>query len=154
MTRGWFAATLRCCLLLAAWQGPIPWCHYHGTLADGPTASLAHLVKHLQSYHTSLDPLSNVLLGWHFHFLPTPASEDSPRSAEPEPPRLLVRNASDSLPDQLAEAAGSTQAVDAIFIASQPLLAVSAEREERCEHFFAGFAPRLSLPMRLGVARC
>lgn len=23
---------LRCCLMLAAWQGPIPWCHFHGTL--------------------------------------------------------------------------------------------------------------------------
>lgn len=65
-------------VLLAVWQGPVPWCHAHGNIADARAASEAkststadlpvnELAVHLCLFHPAMG-VHEEDLGWHFHF--------------------------------------------------------------------------------------
>jgi hypothetical protein len=73
---------LRVLLLLAGWQGPLPWCHCHDTLAH---ASAPALEGHLRSHHPSVSLLADVCLGWHIHAALPGAPSDDP--TQPQIPR-------------------------------------------------------------------
>ena len=149
--RGW-GAVLRCLLIFAVWQGPIPWWHSHGALAKGPSVSASWLPAHLAKFHPVCG-LTSPAVGWHMHlFYPaTPTGENGGNEPVQEQ-NLLPSALTDSL--LAVVSTGSTAAaLDLSFleVAQGPS---SRERSATPAHFFDGFAPTLALPLRLGVARC
>jgi len=66
--RGWSAVAMRCLLwLLVAWQAPIPWADYHGTLAHAPGSASIWLASHLKTHHAAASPTEAIFFGWHIH---------------------------------------------------------------------------------------
>lgn len=152
--RSTFTVVSRCLLLIAAWQGPIPWCHCHGTLANTAQASSTWLAEHLISYHSTALAFLNVDFGWHFHVaFPSKPGDDDGSSPMQHRELLPQTNSSTMLVDcarQLAEIA-SVEAVPFSQIASARL---EANAPTLSAHFFDGFAPSLPLPLRFCIARC
>src|SRR5690606_5566019 len=62
---GGSAVLLRLVLLIAAWQGPIPWCHSHTAHATADSAGW--LANHINAHHGQQAARGSGLLGWHFH---------------------------------------------------------------------------------------
>lgn len=144
----------RCLLLVAAWQGPIPWCHCHGTLANTAESASTSLAEHLNSYHSTALAFLNVDFGWHFHatFPAEPGDDDG---SAPTRHRELLPQPNDSamLVDcarQLAEIAP----IDAVPVSQLASTRLEADAPTLSAHFFDGFAPSLPLPLRFCVARC
>lgn len=79
------ATILRCLLVTAAWQAPLPFLHCHGTLATSTDTAAPWLAEHLRTHHADVDPCSPHLFGWHLHF-GVPESDDAPADA-PAPRR-------------------------------------------------------------------
>ncbi len=148
---------LRCLLLLVAWQGPLPWCHCHGTLANSADSTAVWLATHLRSRHSSVSPFANVSFGWHIHIeLPDSTSDDPDQPPRPDRDRLPVTNAADGLAELAARpAAALISEADLLDLACQGGMLTSDGGSCRLTaHFFDDFAPSLPLPMRFCVARC
>jgi len=151
---------LRLVLLIAAWQGPVPWCHTHAAQASADTAPW--LAEHLQTHHSAADPGQRIWLGselgWHFHadFPTRPVGDDEPRPGQP--------------PAEFpASCVSSLRAADG---ASGERLLVLTERLLPVEHdvtlvavterllasspgnFFTDYAAALPLPLRFCILRC
>jgi hypothetical protein len=150
--RGWL---LRCCLLLAAWQGPIPWWHCHGTLAASPTVESLSLARHLSLFHGTANSAAAGSVGWHWHFLPGPPGDGSPESSDQEPVRLPLRSSPDCISELMASfiAASMWMAAPAV-PTGNGRVAIIAMPSQAVSHFFASFAPTLPMPLRLCIARC
>lgn len=149
----WSALALRLVLLVAAWQGPIPWCHGHAGLLsqDSP----AWLGEHLQLYHGGQAGHWE-FLGWHVHadFLRSPIGDDEPpRGSPPEFPVSLIAGAR-AIADAAAPPADAVRWVPAASgcdgIATQDRCALTV----RPHHFFASYASDLPLPLRFSILRC
>ena len=151
-----WSVALRLFMLLAAWSGPMPWCHCHGTLSDADLASApAWLAKHLQSYHGSVSPVASIFFGWHMHAVyPGTSTDDPDQPKRAEQFRLPA--AGESLADHLNRPA------DAWSVSIAPQIEHPAGRlfglgelQQHCAaSFFDRFAPTLPLPLRFCVARC
>lgn len=152
-----WALVLRCLLLLAAWQGPVPWVHCHGTLAASSDGVSSWLAKHLQAYHPTTAPFSDACFGWHVHYgFPGAPSDDSD---EPSP------NDRDCLPVSVSaqglSASWLRATVETPALAALPLdlhqdgvgLLVGSPTRHLTSHFFDAFAPSLPLPLRFCVLR-
>lgn len=157
--RRWRRLTsLRWLLVLSLWQGPIPVWHAHDTLADTAAESVAWLANHLERHHASIDPFASVAFGWHIHF-EVPESDGEPS----ETPGLSVRlpavmAVSDAT---LAETGlrviwhGGLVSVDDSAVAQKATGSLGMSGLRRFDGgFFSSYAAALSLPLRLGVARC
>lgn len=144
----------RCLLLIAAWQGPLPWCHSHGVVSS---ASEAWLRAHVSRYHAgeTLDATSP--LGVHFHVefphgegdegSPSPVvltcQSSSPRADhEGESPCLSWNDLSGG--DRYVGTHGDLKSIG--------LAGFASGRSPR--GFFESFASDLALPLRLGIIRC
>lgn len=55
-------------LILLAWQGPVPICHAHGTLATDALRS-PELAGHLVEAHADLNPTADIFFDWHWHWV-------------------------------------------------------------------------------------
>jgi hypothetical protein len=146
-------AAARCLLMLCLWQGPLPVCHAHGTLANAAEANRPWLAAHLEAHHASVDPCEQTFFGWHIHF-EGPDSEGEP-SESPSPSLRLPLVAGTSADGVWGEWCVSAESVDAleVFVVTQtprcPVLAHCGRLG-----FFPNDAGSLPLPLRLGVARC
>lgn len=146
-------AAARCLLMLCLWQGPLPVCHAHGTLADAPEANRPWLAAHLAAHHASVDPCELTFFGWHIHF-EAPASEGEP-SESPSPSLRLPLVAGTTADGVWGDWCGFAEGVDAFETLEMPqapqfpLLARGSR-----PGFFPNDAGALPLPLRLGVARC
>ncbi len=147
-------AAFRCLLVLCLWQGPLPVCHAHGTLASEPEAARPWLAAHLETHHASVDPCELTFFGWHVHF-EVPSSEGEPSETPGLSLRLpLIANTSaDGIrvdwPSRLP-VGGS---------AVPPLAMMQQLRDPQPIRllrlgYFPDDAGSLPLPLRLGVARC
>jgi hypothetical protein len=145
---------LRWLLLLAAWQGPIPWCHSHGTLSSSPGVS-PWLIEHLQTHHPCVDPAAHLTFGWHFHTrMPGDPHEDPDEPRAPDQERLPLTGNGDMLAAGLAR--GSIAGFAPLFSLDTRLpagLLAARFDDATSAHFFDSFAPHLALPMRLCVSR-
>ena len=72
-----WSRAMRCLLVIAAWQAPLPFWHHHGTLATASAENTTWLAKHLRAHHPAVDPLLQVAFGWHLHFA-YPDADDAP----------------------------------------------------------------------------
>jgi hypothetical protein len=148
---------LRCLLVIAAWQAPLPFCHNHGTLGNATKDSPFWLAEHLRTHHTSIDPSSSSVFGWHVHFaLPEPGEESS---NEPNPPRQQCVLATSGLSSwdgfarlQPPSAPGTCH--DFAVASSDAHVNHVCSAFRHSGGFFTEFAPDMPLPVRLGVLRC
>jgi hypothetical protein len=145
---------LRCCLLLAIWQGPLPWCHCHGVLRADESPSTVTLAAHLQSFHRVVTPYAETT-GWHWHFLPDPADPDSTDAPDRDDARVPSRLVCDSLAEVLSSLLRPAVATSVAELDAQrgPTANVAAASEVAV-HFYLTFAPTLPMPLRFSVARC
>jgi len=147
---------MRCLLVIATWQAPLPVCHNHGTLATAPAESTTWLAEHLWSHHAAINPLSDLMLGWHLHFA-FPDSQDE-RPDSPKPHRQPVA---------VADGLASWDGFERLQAPPGPLMSHQAHLVHRVScspppldgvrlpsGFFADFAPEMPLPVRLGGLRC
>ena len=156
--RRWSRLTsLRWLLVLSLWQGPVPVWHAHDTLADSAAESVAWLASHLERHHATIDPFASVAFGWHVHF-EVPESDGEPSESPGPSVRLpAVVTVSDAT---LADA-GLRVIWQGLVSVDDPAIAqkaVGAMGMPGLQHddggFFSSYAAALSLPLRLGVARC
>lgn len=144
----------RCLLILAAWQGPIPWCHCHGTLANTSDSESTWLSDHLRSYHSAALAFLNVDFGWHMHvaFPEAPGEDDG--STAPKRRELLPQvDATTSLMES-ARLLIELPAIDSAVVAQLAAPCSGADAPDVSAHFFDSFAPSLPLPLRFCIARC
>lgn len=154
----WSSLMLRLVLLLAAWQGPIPWCHSHGSVAAGSEQSLNWLGEHLRCYHGAIAADCEAFFGWHIHadfpIKPIDGPDQSPGKCPAEFPVKIVGGSrlADTQGDDELTALRLLSALDSPClgrsIASQPVLAALST------HFFDCYAATLPLPLRFCVQRC
>lgn len=140
-------------ILWSAWNGPLPWCHSHGTLANASIVDQNILREHLRSHHAFVEPTtSDVDFGWHFHM-------ELPSEGHGAPERLhlrqMIATAGGSGLDGTIRVAGVSEGT-ATYIGSLAAQRPNAQSEGNSPvtHFFDGFAANLSLPLRFGVLRC
>lgn len=144
---------LRVVVLLAAWQGPLPWCHRHDPLdAVGGTQS-PWLASHLRAAHGTAKGTPTDL-GWHWHVeLPGDSTDDPCRPCISRPAALAADHAGESLRIDLADDA-SRELTTFRSMADGTLNASGANSAPAgVSSFFASFAPESPLPQRFGVLR-
>lgn len=140
-------------LVLVVLQGPIPWCHCHGTLASAP-GSFSWLGDHLQSHHASVSPLASDSFGWHFHVdVPNSSGDNPDQPAEPDRDRSPTTNTTDGLSVLLADNALNTHQVALDDDLSHKRAIAMLVGSQNTAHFFDSFAPTLPLPLRFCVMR-
>jgi len=151
-----WSRVVRCLLVIAAWQAPLPCWHRHGTLATATAESAAWLTEHLRTHHPEVDPLSPVFFGWHLHFSPLESGDDAP-AAPKSTCRLVLMvsglcswNAFTRLQDQTPFHAWHDASLGAR--GSSPDRGRDAFG--RAGGFYTGFAADMPLPVRLGMLRC
>lgn len=148
---------LRCVLVVFVWQGPVPWCHRHGTLANTPDSAISWLQEHLRTHHSSIGVNAEVSFGWHVHFdFPIPVDDDSNGPNVPDQDRLPPVSSLDTVSASIARAASDSSDLaaahrvnlsgDTRVIANGLLLEVT--------HFYEASAPSCSLSVRFCVSRC
>lgn len=147
---------VRCLLVIAAWQAPLPFWHNHGTLAHATADTASWLVQHLRTHHPAIDPVCHFVFGWHCHFADPQSGDESPGA--PKPNRLLLVVETDlgswdglsRLPAPRAcHADHGVLTVSGVASATHARIAL-----RRLGGFFTDFAPDLPLPVRLGALRC
>ncbi len=150
------AVLLRLVLLIAAWQGPIPWCHSHAAQATAESGSW--LAEHLKSHHGPQTSRGSSLLGWHFHadFPAKPVGDEQPGPRQPpaEFPAGTVGGC------RVADFYSGERLIplSQLPAAENPCLAraYAAERALASSPtgFFDGYAAALPLPLRFCILRC
>lgn len=144
----------RCLLLIAAWQGPLPWCHSHGVVTS---ESDAWLRAHVSRYHPgeTLDGTSP--LGMHFH-VEFPQGGD-----EEDAPSPMVLTCQTASPRADHEAESPRMSGDDLFAGDKYVWAMHDLKSMTFARFTSGRPPRgffesfasdLALPLRLGIIRC
>jgi hypothetical protein len=153
-------------MLLSLWQGPMPWCHHHGSLEEvhrvqGSQATHSSNAgwwwkRHLQSQHVSAMPLANVTLGWHVHVgIPTSSGECPDSDRDHQTGLALPRSNTDVDLLQSIDLAAQYHPF-AAYESWIGLVALqwSGDESSYHHHFFDGYASTLALPLRFGVIRC
>ncbi|WP_425615245.1 hypothetical protein NA78x_005145 [Anatilimnocola sp. NA78] len=146
---------LRWMLLVIAWQGPLPWCHSHGTLGNCANCPSADLQAHLQSHHPAIDQFADLVFSWHFH-VDMPVSPDEPdEPSDYDAPRVPATDSVDVVASSLIRDAQTAAPVTLVVeFAQQEFAAARRIQAHAAQHFFDSFAPTLSVPERFCVARC
>jgi hypothetical protein len=146
---------LRALLIVwAAWQGPVPWCHAHGTLGNSAAGSHEFLRSHLSSHHAAIDPCSDLHFCWHVHYdFPTQGNESSSQDTN-RPVRTTNAELTTSGLNNLVRCATVDCLNAAPVVTGCAALAARLTRAIDAQHFFDGFAPALALPLRFGILRC
>jgi hypothetical protein len=144
---------LRLVLVICAWQGPLPYWHAHSTAVDVAEGSPS-LCEHLRLWHGSADAGSAECSCGHWHFEYPHAPDEGEPGSHPGKDRLAT----------LAAAGAQIAAPDAATFDVSPLQVIETGRSDSgrldapgrntATHFFDGFAPSLSSPLRFGVLRC
>jgi hypothetical protein len=150
--RPFFRLVARCLLSAAAWQGPIPWCHCHRTLANTAQSASTWLAEHFNSYHSAALAYLNVDLGWHFH-VAFPSDHGGNKSSKPSPHRELLPQSKDPTLTDCARQLAEISPVNAVVMPSTASTRLEATAPTLSAHFFDGFAPSLPLPLRFCIAR-
>lgn len=146
---GW---VLRCLLVCAAWQGPVPYAHSHCSLVGSRDRQFSSSMEHLH-HRATVGTDADAHSGWHLHVsLPVrKGTAPSDLQHEQEVP-LLNFESSQSLTDPLVRSA-------------QLISWLSAPAQQTCRatiapdvciartHFFDSFAPTLPLPLRFSILR-
>lgn len=148
------ATILRCLLVTAAWQAPLPFLHCHGTLATSTVAGSPWLAEHLRTHHADVDPHSPHLFGWHLHF-GVPESDDTPADA-PVPRRChLVVATSFASGDAVGGLAGTTaDGTRDVALLAPPSPSSRAASAFRRVGVDADGAPTVPLTLRYCSLRC
>lgn len=140
---------LRVVLLLVVWNGPLPYCHCHGTLQSVTFENASWLFKHLKSHHGDTMLYADTTFGWHLHFRSPAPWEDNQESStncySPCQPVLGSNAVPHSEPRIIA------YVCDLVHSESRPQL---VEREFAANPFYENYAAALPLPLRFGVSRC
>lgn len=148
----WCAVGLRVCVLLAAWQGPIPWFHSHGTVVQA--CDDLWLIEHLRIYHPGAQTCPNECSGWHFHYgfpgNPADDSKPSPDGAQHQATVLEIAARCSVL--QSAWHAPLAAAISTVGDVAASACGVSPGIPQF--HFFDAFAPSLALPLRFCCLIC
>ncbi|WP_254513658.1 hypothetical protein [Anatilimnocola floriformis] len=140
-------------ILWAAWHGPLPWCHSHGTLGNTTAGDQGFLRAHLLSHHGSVDPCCSVCFGWHFHIDFPPGENDSEGARSTLSLRHLTSGLQEANLTALVKSAADATDCNACMSVVAPTFAQPTVCDP-VEHFFDGFAPSLAMPLRFGVIRC
>lgn len=151
-SRPWTPA-LRCLLVVAAWQAPLPFWHNHGTLAAASAEAATWLPGHLWHHHAAVDPLATVAFGWHLHFS-FPATEDEAPDPFRQPGETVIDLASWDGFARFQSPAEASAADDWLITARVASVRPRLGMLRRAGGFFANFASEMPLPVRLGVLRC
>jgi hypothetical protein len=147
---------IRCVLIVAAWQSPLPFCHSHGTLATSTAAAAPWLADHLRACHAAVDPLAQCAFGWHLHFALPDAGDQAPDEPRPIRQQFVVTAGAGSWDSftRLQSLSIVWGCGDTVPVFSGALV-VQSSSDARCGGgFFGDFAPDMPLPLRLGVLRC
>ncbi len=144
---------LRVVVLLAAWQGPLPWCHRHDTLDAAGATDSPWLASHLRAAHGTAEQ-APADLGWHWHVeLPGDVTNDPCRPCNSRPAALVADHAGESLRIDLADDAPREWTT---FQSLADVTRTSSGADAAplgASSFFASFAPESPLPQRFGVLR-
>lgn len=144
-------------LLAVAWQGPVPCCHCHGTLARPGSLPFSWLAAHLQASHPRTALFGDQYFGWHVHFgSPLAPNGDPAGSSRTDQNRISTASSSNVI-RAIGEAVrdGESRLMDVT-------TRVASNRAPRLEWralglanrtFFANFAATLPLPLRFGILR-
>lgn len=151
-----WSRAMRCLLVIAAWQAPLPFWHNHGTLASQSAESPIWLAKHLRTHHATVDLRATREFGWHVHFAFPDADEEAPGAPDRgrQPGVTALELAAWDACARLQAAADSHAADDVLPVARLPFACPLPGGGRRPGGFFMDFAPHLPLPVRLGVLRC
>lgn len=149
-------------LILLAWQGPVPICHAHGTLATD-TLHSPELAGHLVEAHADLNPTADIFFDWHWHWVLPCELASHPGSSEYEHSNQFpgghhyhgqwessVILANDSVAEQSCD--GQWYPLPQYKYSNDDLS--STLKLGLPTHFLQNFAAQLSLPQRLCVFRC
>jgi|GEM_PF-967254 len=159
-TRG-SSLLLRLVLLIAAWQGPIPWCHSHAPQATAEMGTW--LADHLHSHHGPADQQrpnarSSGLLGWHFHadFPTRPVGDEEPSPGQP--PAEFPASSVGGLRVADWHSGDRLVALSQWLMPAKPCSAFSSATDRALASapgsFFDGYAATLPLPLRFSILRC
>ena len=147
---------IRCVLIVAAWQAPLPFCHSHGTLATSTAAAAPWLADHLRTCHAAVDPLAQCVFGWHLHFALPDAGDEAPDEPKPIRQQFVVTAGVGSW-----DGFTRLQSPSVVWGCGDTVTAfpVAFDADSLCDArrgggFFGDFAPDMPLPVRLGVLRC
>jgi len=130
--------------------------HTHGTLATATAENAAWLTDHLRTHHPAVDPFSQSVFGWHFHFsLPEPGdgAPDAPTSTRTQVVVVTGLPSWDAF-TRLQEPQLSRAWHDALVVSRTLSPDRGRDAHRGARGFFADFAPDMPLPVRLGVSRC
>lgn len=147
---------MRCLLVIAAWQAPLPFWHTHGTLATATAESAAWLTDHLRAHHPAIDPCSQYVFGWHLHFALPDSGDEAPDAPKPIREQVLVIPglASWDVFIRLKAPFQARMFADALVVSQSPLADRGMGAFQAANGFFTDFASEMTLPVRLGVLRC
>ena len=150
---------LRLVLLVVTWQGPLPFLHCHGTMANasGSVGMTGWLSGHLRAFHSSVAPDADVNFGWHAHVcLPQPPQDEE--SGRP------IRIAQDWLPtgDSLGSSGAAHTLINGLVEVPCEFVSIPTNGRipaltgplDRSLSFYTAFAPALAVPVRFCVSRC
>jgi len=147
---------MRCLLVIAAWQAPLPFWHKHGTLATATAESAAWLTDHLHAHHPAIDPFSQLVFGWHLHFALPDSGDEAPDAPKPTREQVVVVPglASWDVFIRLKAPFQSRMFADALVVSQRPLADRGMSAFQAANGFFTDFASEMTLPVRLGVLHC
>ncbi len=141
-------------IVWAAWQGPVPWCHAHGTLANTEAGAHEFLRSHLSSHHAAINPCVDLHFCWHVHYdFPIQRNESSNQDGN-RPVRATNAELTTSGLNNLVRIAAFDCPNDAADATGCDTLAAQLAPIGGAQHFFDGFAPKLAPPLRFGILRC
>ncbi len=150
------ALALRCCLLLASWQGPIPWCHCHGALAGDLDVANPSLAQHLFLRHPAKPGISQLNFGWHMHcdFPGSPDDDPHHKSDHARGIKPVVVPCDHGLDYAVRPSLSFWMLANIAGNRTEEPLGSLAGQQHRSAHFFDAFAPTLALPVRFCVLNC
>jgi len=147
--RDWALVAVRLLLLFSVWQGPLPWFHCHGALAEAGE-NQAWLIQHLQTHHRSVPLDAKISFGWHFHVdLPMSDSDGGDQDARKSclAVSAIASQASAASCADLCPAP-AFQRISPKVVSRPPCLSAAG----KILHFFDSFADSLAVPLRFCVA--
>ncbi len=147
---------LRWLLLLAVWQGPLPWLHAHGTLGDFDFPGNLWLVQHLQQHHPAMETEVGGCLGWHVHiFYPCSSPEEREHSLAPVCEQFLAGNTGSHLTTALIRALwDQSDILQQTAFQKFQTLSLFCRTPGLSPCFYERYAVELAMPMRFCVVRC
>jgi hypothetical protein len=147
-------------LAVCAWQGPWPYWHAHAARIDSKIAETtagaeneAALAKHLREFHGGAAHCTEECLQGHWHFVYPHDAGNGESGSGPAKNRLATSAAAGIAVVSAEQAVACDLVSPLVESPSVPCGFVAAPGRNTATHFYDGFAPTLSTPLRFGVAR-